>query len=392
MKTKILTLLTVILLCFGLASCGFIKKIVSVKIDAGDETQAEPEPFDPEEAYKIIPRLQTKYFLSSLDKIHLQNACGIYRAVSSFETSYTLQGSLSREDAADLFNLVKSECPELFQLGDDSKMSVEYSVNSNTAKALYWNYRMDKTGYDAAYARADAAVKEFLLTVEGLTDYEKETKAFEYIASHCVYEEDAAYGDSAYGSLILGHAKCDGISSGFKWLCEASGIPCLLITAASKTGGVGHAWNMVGLDGGYYNVDLTQSVRTDSAEKPSKTLFFYFNVPDAWMNESYAIYEDVSRFKKLPACDTCEKSYYAVNGIFIYEGEDPYGPLYEALASERSADGFDIHFESVSDAARFSDVLSGTIKAWLSNNGSAASVAASRVGERLFSFEVVMKS
>ena len=385
MKTKILTLFTVILLCLGLSSCGFIKKIVGVKIDAGEEAQAQPEPFDPAEAYEIIPRLKTKYFLSSLDKTYLQNACGIYKAVTAFETGYTLQGSLTRDDAAALFKLVKNECPELFQIGDDSKLSVEYSVNSNTAKTLYWSYNMSKADYEAASALIDSEVNAFIKTVEGLTDYEKETKAFEHIASRCIYDENAPYGDSAYGSLILGYAKCDGISSGFKWLCEAAGIPCLLVTASAKNGGVGHAWNMVGLDGEYYNVDLTQSVRPSSSEDRDGVMFYYFNVADKWMNAAYEVIDDVTYFKKLPVCDTFDKSYYAVNGIFIHEGEDPYGPFYEAL----SAGGvFSIHFESAEDASSFSDALSAAINKWLKESGSKSNIAATRAGDRLFTFEV----
>lgn len=49
---------------------------------------------------------------------------------------------------------------------------------------------------------------------------------------------------------------CAGYSKAFKLLCEAYGIPCVLVSGTTDTGGA-HMWNYVFLEGAWYAVDTT---------------------------------------------------------------------------------------------------------------------------------------
>ena len=80
---------------------------------------------------------------------------------------------------------------------------------------------------------------------------------------------------SAYGSLVLGKAVCDGYSTGFEIILEKLGIPTMCVSgmAGSASSNGGHCWNMVNLDGNWYEVDTTWA---DTAQY-GKVLPNFFN-------------------------------------------------------------------------------------------------------------------
>ena len=390
MKSKLIMLFCAVLLCLSLSSCRLIAYIGGmIPVPAKTEASTEAAPFDRSSAYGLIPNFDLKYYLSALDDSDLQNVCSIYAAVSLFAESCEVKGNISRDEAILLFRLVEYECPELFQLDDSKNLRIEYSTVTGIAKKIYFDYRLTKEEYNEAFRLCSGAVDGFLASVQGMSGFDTELKAFDRIAQNCVYDKEADFSDSAYGSLILGKAKCDGISRGFKWLCEAAGLQCLLVTADLKEGDAGHAWNMVELDGGFYNVDLTQNVPNDSGADARESSYNCFNVPTAVMEEIYEIYEYGGGYKRLPVCDSFDKNYYAVNGIFIKAGGDPYGPLHDALAEALAAGGgFGIYFESADDSAAFCDGFAEKVREWIYGAENVAYVDVLQHGSRLYTFTV----
>ena len=119
-----------------------------------------------------------------------------------------------------------------------------------------------------------AKVDEVLASIitAGMTDYEKVEAIYNYIIG-CNTYDDAAVDDpsdllahSAYGALIEGTSVCDGYSVLFYRMCLEAGIDALMIIGVGDGNGDGsfdgeydgaHAWNVVCIDGYYYNVDAT---------------------------------------------------------------------------------------------------------------------------------------
>ncbi|MBE5859080.1 MAG: hypothetical protein E7301_02995 [Butyrivibrio sp.] len=81
----------------------------------------------------------------------------------------------------------------------------------------------------------------------------------------CLRAGDAGYynlSHTAYGSLCKAqpyNAVCDGYSQGYALILQSLGIDCLVVTgnAINSSGSGGHAWNMVKLDGFWYEEDTT---------------------------------------------------------------------------------------------------------------------------------------
>ena len=114
------------------------------------------------------------------------------------------------------------------------------------------------------YERAKMILREIIH--DQMTDYERVRAIYEYLVLSVHYDYDAYFGladrdNTCYfleGVFEAGRAVCDGKSKAFVLLCGIEGIPCVRDFGASATGGAGHAWNYVQLDGVWYLYDTTE--------------------------------------------------------------------------------------------------------------------------------------
>ncbi len=117
------------------------------------------------------------------------------------------------------------------------------------------------------YALA-SVVSQLATYIDGAesADHAKLMLIHDWLITNCVYNSYAAaniaYSDYDYLpwsplSSLLGAADpvCEGYARAFKLVCDALGIPCILVDGWA--GGGGHMWNQVKLGGKWYAVDAT---------------------------------------------------------------------------------------------------------------------------------------
>jgi len=85
------------------------------------------------------------------------------------------------------------------------------------------------------------------------------------------YVASAPMNQSAYSALVNGRTVCAGYARAFQYILQQLGIPCYYCTGYA---GESHAWNIVALDDGYYNVDATW-------DDASQNTYEFFNKSDA---------------------------------------------------------------------------------------------------------------
>lgn len=118
------------------------------------------------------------------------------------------------------------------------------------------------------YERAKMLLRDIIS--EGMTDYQKVLAIYDALVDTVAYDYDAAaapdtenfHTDVCYyleGVFERGLAVCDGKSKAFVLLCGIEGIGAVRDFGDSRTGGAGHAWNYVELDGYWYLVDTTDA-------------------------------------------------------------------------------------------------------------------------------------
>ncbi len=151
-----------------------------------------------------------------------------------------------------------------------------YSVTGSISK--YEDIIIVKANYDdTQFASLDNQISASLntwkneLATEGLISSWKaitEMKIHDYYAAQLTYDHDCAddntdtgyfnVSHTAYGALC-GENKCvcDGYSSGFMMIMNNLANPVNTMVISGYGGGGGHAWNIVKLDGRWYELDTT---------------------------------------------------------------------------------------------------------------------------------------
>ncbi|MCM1568095.1 MAG: InlB B-repeat-containing protein [Roseburia sp.] len=150
-----------------------------------------------------------------------------------------------------------------------SRASYRYYYSSGS-----YTYEMTMTTEYFTTAKQETAFEKKLTSVmkslklSKKTDYEKVSAVYKYITDHITYDYDAlnyySYTGSidsyeaawsAYGGLVKGTCVCQGYASLFHRMMKEAGVSSRVITGYGNGGK--HAWNIVKLNGKYYNLDAT---------------------------------------------------------------------------------------------------------------------------------------
>ena len=110
---------------------------------------------------------------------------------------------------------------------------------------------------------------------------------------------DNYYDQSAYSALVEGQSVCAGYSRAYQYLLQRCGIPCYFVygTGYSNGSGGSHAWNIVYVNGHYYNVDATWD--DTLTESYGSYAYRYLNLPDSTFSTDHKRDSDCTA---LPSC------------------------------------------------------------------------------------------
>ena len=155
-----------------------------------------------------------------------------------------------------------------------------------------------KQKYDSAADKLIAGI------TSEMPEFERELILHDRLADHIAYEDGDRVHD-AYGALINGKAVCEGYTKAFQYLLQKVGIQSFMATGTGN--GDLHAWNIVRIDGKYYNVDLTwDDVKSD-------IIYTYFNTTDEEIKSlSHILDKESEDFA--PVCTSTDANYFAVYG------------------------------------------------------------------------------
>ncbi|MBQ8941774.1 MAG: hypothetical protein IJ062_08045 [Firmicutes bacterium] len=211
----------------------------------------------------------------------------------------------------------------------------KYSLSSNgkiIGKTAYMDYTFNYSdNYIITHACADNSLipllneeQQHIVTSLGfirdsvisddMTDYEKELALHDYIVKNYSYDVEAAkaaeISDTATGIipfLLNKKGVCEAYANTFMALCSLSGIECHIVTG--KLDGVNHAWNVVKIDGEYYNVDVTSD--DPVPDEPQHVYRSYFNITDVQLNRSH-IPDDNTYI-----CSSEKYNYFTYNNLVV---------------------------------------------------------------------------
>ena len=117
---------------------------------------------------------------------------------------------------------------------------------------------------------------------------------------------------SAYSALVNGKTVCAGYSRAFQYIMNKLNITTYYVTGKSQ--GESHAWNIVKLGNGYYNIDLTW-------DDGKIITYNYFNKTDYEFSKTH---ERSEKSINLPSCNATTYKYkkpYINNSTNNYDKE-----------------------------------------------------------------------
>lgn len=128
---------------------------------------------------------------------------------------------------------------------------------------------------DQTLAKAKELVRD--LKLANLSTFERVSAVNTYLIDNCVYPDAEPYScesHSPYGALIEQSAVCEGYARAAQLIFELCDVDSYYVVG--DTPGGGHAWNLVQVDGSWYQLDITWN---DCDSAPN----MYFLVTDDYM-------------------------------------------------------------------------------------------------------------
>lgn len=217
------------------------------------------------EEYEIDTTFYPYYSYLSDDSKRLYKQ--IYANALALETSFVPQVESTVSEVVNVINAVYHDHPELFWM--ESGYSYKYTTD-NICVHVELSFNETVNDIENSKKLFEEKANEIIQSASALqTDYEKEWYVYNAIIDSTEYDENAQLHQSPYSALVYGKSVCAGYARAFQYIMIELGIPTYYCTGESA----GHAWNVVKLEGGYYNVDA-------SREDVKRTTDRYFNRTD----------------------------------------------------------------------------------------------------------------
>lgn len=212
--------------------------------------------------------------------------------------------------------------PEYFWF--DGRISARFfAVGSLNIGELTLEYPVTEDEARYRIGRIQEITAPVISRLSGCTDYDKVKGVYEYIINNTRYSESIRE-QSCYSVLAEGRGVCAGYSSAFSYLLNRLGVDSIHVSGLSR--GENHAWNLVKVEGQWYQVDCTwgDPVTEDGSDMLT---YDYLLLTDGEMGRDHTISDDVP----YPACCSVEYNFYIREGLYLAQ----YSPDAVAGIAER---------------------------------------------------------
>lgn len=267
------------------------------------------------------------YYYNQLNKNQQKAYYAMKVGLQSLATSFVVP-RLEHQELADIYFLLRLDCPEIFYTVTFRYRYYEDSENIE----MIPEYLFQKSKIIDHKNAMDARVKRLARQAEKLNEKEKELFIHDFICQSVYYDKlKKPYSHEIIGPLGHGVGVCEGIAKSVKILCDALGIWCIVAVSEAnpeKKIKYRHAWNIVRIGGKYYHLDTT----FDNTLGRGETLRYdYFNLSDS---QIFRDHEPV--IWKVPVCEDGEHTYYREKKLSFTKYEDVQKRAAQAVKKGRT--------------------------------------------------------
>lgn len=202
-----------------------------------------------------------------------------------------------------IYKMFYSDYPEYFWINGSWSASMEQRGSTITL-TMKPTYTMSGSALTTAKSKYNSKVNELTSGLSG-SQYDKAKTLHDRLIDTVTYT-NTPNDQNSYGALVEGKAVCNGYARAYQHLMNKVGIPTWYVKGTSNNPStglpIGHAWNLVEIDGQWYYTDVTWD------DQGAKTYYTYFNITTAQLLEGHTIDSDFASL--VPKATATAANYY----------------------------------------------------------------------------------
>lgn len=257
----------------------------------------------------ILDDYTKKYIYSTLSDKHKRLYKVLYEGMSDFKKEIDVSGfNATEKEVEKVFTAIDYENPQLIWIS--SGYGYRYSYIGDIVQSVKPYYTKTKAETEKILPKLKKAAQKI---IDKALSYDKLFDRVLYI--HDTLIDKTVYTESgnaaircADGPILNGKALCEGYSKAFAYLCQSMGLDTICVHGFA---GEEHLWNMIKLEGNWYNVDVTYDDPTGGSPM---CLHNYFCVTTKKLSRDH----EPQNIFKIPDATATDYDYYKYLGITVY--------------------------------------------------------------------------
>ncbi len=278
----------------------FSQFIQSIRGDVANETNVVDRKLEPEG--KKTPALQEhlvdlefnpeySIYYAQLTADEQEIYAQIFDAISQGTNEVVFDHKVVQSSIDRVMSSIHKDQPQFFWL--DSSYYIETTRSRNSTYVLlsmtFNDLALDLENNKRRFHDASEKILEIARAYK--TQEEQELYVHDALARNTAYIDSSEFNQTAFSAIVNHESVCAGHARAFQYLMRELGIPCYYSTGtASQDNGEpeSHGWNIVKLNGQYYNVDVTWD-KLEPKDHPlfknNVAIYRYFNRSDVYFKK-----------------------------------------------------------------------------------------------------------
>ena len=249
---------------------------------------------------------KTRYGYNTLNDQEKALYAQILEAVKSVKTKVQVDDSVTDEMWIKVYGVLYMQEPELFWL-----------TSKKVVKGKLWYWETDPELIASMQKDITAKASEILAQADGKDTFGKLKVFHDYICLNNDFVKEEGFNQTIYGGFVKGTIQCEGYAKTMQYLCDMAGIESMVIVGSNEANDT-HAWNVVKVDGEWYNLDCTWDDPILTEVDKTNVRYRYFLVPDEWIHNKshFNVNKKISgtqlTYFTPPSCTATKMNYFNV--------------------------------------------------------------------------------